>query len=232
MRRADHASPSQNIRNNKTNRRTPKWAQRYGLVDTSELKRKEHKSQWASRYSERNPHSTLEGQQYEDGQLPGAGPDDHGGPRRERERAAADGELWNPTEEQFYGAGNNDSGSTTTGAGRWHYPINADDALPAPDTPRSGGGGKKKKEKKDRWARTEDAYASRDDGARKKKKKRRDTDERSTRSAASTGFPEDAEGGLYGEPHRPSPVRDDSGASAPAAGGSARAGGDEFNHQF
>jgi hypothetical protein len=38
--------------NNKTHARTPKWAQRYGLVDTSEIKRKERKSQSQSRYND------------------------------------------------------------------------------------------------------------------------------------------------------------------------------------
>ncbi|KAJ7721699.1 hypothetical protein B0H14DRAFT_3007576 [Mycena olivaceomarginata] len=57
----------QNIRNNKTHARTPKWAQRYGLVDTSEIKRKERKSQWQSRYNDRLPQSTLDGAPYEEG---------------------------------------------------------------------------------------------------------------------------------------------------------------------
>jgi len=52
----------QNIRNNKNHRRTPKWAQRHGLVDTSDIKRKERRSQWASRYEERHAQSTLANQ--------------------------------------------------------------------------------------------------------------------------------------------------------------------------
>ena len=46
--------------------------QKYGLVDTSEIKRKERRSQWASRYAERLPHSALEDQPYEEGQGSGS----------------------------------------------------------------------------------------------------------------------------------------------------------------
>jgi hypothetical protein len=199
------------------------------LVDTSEIKRKERKSQWASRYNERNPHSTLEGAAYEEGQAASAAPDDYGGP--ERRRTQGENELWNPTEETYYGR-NGDDASSTSGAGRWHYPINADDAVPStPDSSSRRGNGKKKKEKKDRWARTEDAYAARDEAKPKRKKsKRRETDEGSQRSESTSGFPEDPEGGLYGS-SRQTPSRDDSIPEVPSGNGR-RANGDDLSHQF
>lgn len=190
----------QNIRNNKNHRRTPKWAQRHGLVDSSDIKRKERRSQWASRYEERHAHSTLQDRPVEDGQVPDAASlnssaDSTAPPRR-------DGELWGAQDEQYYGQSN--GGSSSEGRSRrWHYPANFEDAdaIPA-STPK-----KKKKIKKDRFARTEDAYSITDDTTPRKKKKRskrttvRDDDTHSTRSS-STGhpeFPEDPEGGLYGD---------------------------------
>lgn len=206
------------------------------MVDTSDIKRKERKSQWANRYNERNPHSALSDQAYEEGQTAAVTPDEYTGDQRRRATAnGSNGEesLWNPTEERFYNE-NNDS-SSSRNAGRWHYPINADDAIPASPEP----GRKKKKEKKDRWARTEDAYASRDDSARRRKKKssRRtgdaDGDRASRRSSVSgTNFPEEAEGGLYGSARGSSPVRDNAAGAVPAAGGRGRTDGDEFSHQF
>lgn len=64
-------SPSyvQNVRNNSNKRRTPKWAIRYGLVDDTDMVRKKAKSAWAGRYDERNPNSTLDAQEYEEGQV-------------------------------------------------------------------------------------------------------------------------------------------------------------------
>ncbi|KAI0082801.1 hypothetical protein K474DRAFT_1564499, partial [Panus rudis PR-1116 ss-1] len=200
----------QNIRNNKTHSRTPKWAQRYGLVDTSEIKRKERRSQWATRYSERLPRSTLEEAPLEEGQEGSSSVDvslenQDAAARRER------GELWNPEEEHYYG----ESASVRTGgSGRWHYPANFDDAIPEPSRKKSSSSKKKKKEKKDRWARTEDAYslsAESEYGSssrRRKSKKRRSTitpddDTYSRKSDGSTTeFPEDPEGGLYGDTRR------------------------------
>ncbi|KAI0748345.1 hypothetical protein C8Q80DRAFT_1171398 [Daedaleopsis nitida] len=190
----------QNIRNNKTHRRTPKWVQKYGLVDISEIKRKERRSQWANRYNDRLPRSTLETQAYEEGQEAGSSVD----LSEENTRAnGRTGEYWNPNEERYYGKNGGDSSSVlTSGSGRWHYPANFEDAVP--ERKKSS---KKKKEKKDRWARTEDAYAAQEEGgSRKRKSKKRrstavadDADTSSRRSESTTEFPEDPEGGLYGD---------------------------------
>ncbi|TFY71206.1 hypothetical protein EVG20_g1814 [Dentipellis fragilis] len=197
----------QNIRNNKNNNRTPKWAQRYGLVDTSEIKRKQKRSQWAGRYSERNPHSALEGQPYAEGELPdpeGTSLENGSTSGIRRSATSASGnQLWSPAEEQYYGR--NGDGSSTNSGGRWHYPANFEDAAPASGTLK-----KKKKVKKDRWARTEDAYSLSEEQTHKKKKKKRvnhstvggaydEADGRSNRSDSTNGFPEDPEGGLYGD---------------------------------
>jgi uncharacterized membrane protein YqaE (UPF0057 family) len=193
----------QNIRNNKNHARTPKWAQRYGLVDTSEIKRKERKSQWATRYNDRLPQSTLENQEYEQGQEHGSSVDvsteGHGGRRQKGDRQP-NGNLWNPEDESFYG-GEGESSSirtgTSSGAGRWHYPANFDDAAP----PKKSVKKKEKKEKKDRWARTEDAYSISEEQSSKRKTKKKSKS--STYSDSTTEFPEDAAGGLYGEPGEP-----------------------------
>jgi hypothetical protein len=218
----------QNIRNNKNHRRTPQWAQRHGLIDTSDIKRKERRSQWASRYEERNAQSTLQNQPVEDGQVADAASlnsstDLTAQPRR-------DGELWNAEEEQYYGQSN---GSTSERrSNRWHYPANFDDAETTPalgsSTPK-----KKKKIKKDRFARTEDAYSITDETTPRRKKKRskraktRDDDTHSARSG-STGqpeFPEDPEGGLYGDNPKP--------GGAAQSNGSAQANDEtNFDHQF
>ncbi|TRM58664.1 hypothetical protein BD626DRAFT_463561 [Schizophyllum amplum] len=216
----------QNIRNNKTHARTPKWVQRYGLVDISTIRRHERRSQWANRYKDRNPTSALEGQPYEEGQDPSTlslSSDSHGAPATRR---GANGELWGPEDEQYYNA---DANSSTSG-GRWKYPANFDDAVM--DTPKRG---KKAKGKKDRWARTEDAYSTAEENSRRKKsKKKRHSTAASVQSSAngSTDFPEDPEGGLYGSS---TPY-----ASAGAAGpnrspspvGRTRTTDDDLNHQF
>ncbi|EGN92432.1 hypothetical protein SERLA73DRAFT_191059 [Serpula lacrymans var. lacrymans S7.3] len=191
----------QNVRNNKNHSRTPKWAQRYGLVDTSVIKRHEQRSQWASRYNDRNPHSTLEDQPYEAGQhsssLSRQDSTAAGQPQRPHD------DLWHQDEESFYNAERDSNSVHTagsgTGSGRWHYPANFEDAIPS-----SGGSKKKKKkDKKDRWARTEDAYSlSEQSGSKKKKKKKSkssvgDGDTYSRHSGSTTEFPEDAGGGLY-----------------------------------
>jgi len=219
----------QNIRNNKNNRRTPKWASRYGLVDTTEIERKKKKSQWATRYNDRLPNSTLEGQEYEEGQTAGRSAEnvDETTPR-----SRADGTLWNNEEESYYGrgdrAGSSASLKSTGSAGRWHYPANFDEAEPIP-------GKKKKKEKKDRWARAEDARlgVGMEDGSRKKKKKKKsrataDTNgdfinpRRSYDSSTAEG-PEDPEGRRYDPNHREAAMNGTGGA------GEQR---DEFDHQF
>jgi len=188
----------QNIRNNKNHARTPKWAQRYGLVDTTKIERNKKKSQWAGRYNDRLPTSTLENQPYEEGQERGSSTDlsSEGQPTRR-----ANGDFWRPEDESYYGGRNGDATSAKSegSGGRWRYPANFEEAAIA------GGGGskKKKKEKKDRWARTEDAYSISEEGTAKKKKKRskviaKDGDTYSRNSQSTSEFPEDAEGGLYG----------------------------------
>ncbi|KAJ7582712.1 hypothetical protein C8J56DRAFT_955547 [Mycena floridula] len=185
----------QNIRNNENHARTPKWAQRYGLVDTSEIRRKERKSQWANRYNDRLPTSTLEGRPYEEGQEQGSSVDlsSDGHPQRQ-----PNGDLWRPEDEQYYGAD-----ASASSGGRWRYPANFDDAV-QPSSKR----GKKKKEKKDRWARTEDAYSISEQQSQKKKSKRKKSkaslaSETYSRGDESTEFPEDAEGGLYSSKDTP-----------------------------
>ncbi|KAF8628462.1 hypothetical protein AX15_003974 [Amanita polypyramis BW_CC] len=176
----------QNIRNNKTHARTPKWAQRYGLVDTSEIQRKQRKSQWATRYNERTTTSALEGLPYEEGQIPDR--EDVVSQRSNRQRKG-DGELWREDDESYYAKSDN------TTSGRWRYPANFDDAaLPSP----SARG--KKKEKKNRWARTEDAYSQSEERSRRKKSKKKRTSGTvgSLNSGESVEVPEDPDGGHYG----------------------------------
>lgn len=175
--------------------------QKYGLVDTSEIKRKERRSQWANRYNDRLPRSTLEAQPYEEGQEAGSSVD----LSEENTRAnGRTGEYWNPEEERYYGKNGDSSSVLTGGSGRWRYPANFEDTTSAPKK-----SSKKKKEKKDRWARTEDAYAQEESGSRRKKSKKRrstavadDVDTYTRRSESTSEFPEDPEGGLYGD-HRP-----------------------------
>jgi hypothetical protein len=160
------------------------------LVDTSGIKRKERKSQWATRFKDRLPQSALEGQPYEEGQEQGSSVD------IPLEGSQPDGDLWRPDDERFY----NPDKSSPSSSGRWHYPANFDDAEPV-DT---GKRGKKKKEKKDRWERTQDAYSQTSEGSlgKKKKKKKRKASEAASSVAVEDNvneFPEDAEGGLYGE---------------------------------
>ncbi|KAJ7155964.1 hypothetical protein C8R43DRAFT_998499 [Mycena crocata] len=206
----------QNIRNNKNHARTPKWAQRYGLVDTSEIKRKERKSQWQSRYNDRLPRSTLEGAPYEEGQDRGSSVDVslEGNPSVARTRT--NGELWGPEDEQYYG---NEPESTSSG-GRWHYPANFDDAA----APSKSSKKKKKDSKKDRWARTEDAYSISEEQTRKKSKKKKS--KASLYSGDSTTeFPEAAEGGLYGD----RPRADNNNTREPVR---TTTTDDVFNHEF
>jgi len=215
----------QNIRNNKNHRRTPQWAQRYGLVDTAAIKRKERRSQWASRYDERLPNSTLDNQPVEEGQNPEIA--SLSSSTDQTRRRGADGELWNAQDEQYY---NQSNGSSESRSQRWHYPANFDDASASPDLG-SSTLKKKKKAKKDRFARTEDAYTMPEDTTRRRKKKRSnrstvgDDDVRSERSGSTAPeAPEAPEVGHYGD----------------AAGrGAARSAGDtqvqvetNFDHQF
>jgi len=110
------------------------------------------------------------------------------------QRQGQDGALWGPDDERYYA-----NNASTSSGGRWRYPANFEDAvLPSEGSKR----GKKKKEKKDRWARTEDAYSISEQQQSRKKSKRRKSRSSvapSTISGDSTvGYPEDPEGGLYG----------------------------------
>lgn len=164
-------------------------------MDTSEIKRKERKSQWASRYNDRLPTSALEGQPYEEGQEVSSSVDLSTDGTNGKSKKQPNGDLWRPEDENYY---NPHKSSDTPSPGRWHYPANFDDVEPIS----SGKKSKKKKEKKDRWERTQDAYSmsAEDESQRKKKKKKRKSSEAasvvSTRD--SNDFPEDPEGGLYG----------------------------------
>ncbi|GLB34952.1 putative proteolipid membrane potential modulator [Lyophyllum shimeji] len=204
----------QNIRNNKNHARTPKWAQRYGLVDTSTIERHQRRSQWANRYKDRLPNSTLDDQPYAEGQEHASSvdlPSTESRPQRQ-----PNGDLWRPEEEAYY---NNDSNSGSSG--RWHYPANFEDAA----VPKRK---KEKRVKKDRWARTEDAYSmSEEQGAKKRSKRKKKKDSRPSNvddsvhsRDSTTDFPEDPEGGLYAE----SPAR----TNAPQG----KTGDDIFDHQF
>jgi hypothetical protein len=127
------------------------------------------------------------------------------------------GDLWRPEDESYYSAESNSA------SGRWRYPANFEDAaLPSA----SKRGKKKKKEKKDRWARTEDAYSISEEQNQRRRSKRKKGSRPSTPSEGSrdstTEFPEDAEGGLYGEGHRtPEGLHKDKGTAD-----------DVFEHQF
>ncbi|KAG8708549.1 hypothetical protein FRC11_006371, partial [Ceratobasidium sp. 423] len=215
----------QNIRNNKNHRRTPKWALKYGLIDDTEIRRRQKRSQWANRYNERLPQSALEGQEYEEGQNPGETPRQEEGDPFKRN---GDGALWREEDENYYGrrprANSTQSGSQSSLSNRrWQYPANFDEATEVEGLDDGRKSKKKKssskrKDKKDRWGRTADAHAGLgyedvDGGSKKKKKKRsKTTDEsmfsnrrseaslsRRYSSASDIEGPEDAVGGLYGE---------------------------------
>ncbi|KAJ3514831.1 hypothetical protein NLJ89_g2134 [Agrocybe chaxingu] len=211
-----------NIRNNKNHARTPKWAQRWGLVDTSEIKRKERKSQWAARYNDRLPHSALEGQPYEEGQEQGSSVELSVENRNGKPQRQPNGDLWRPEDESYYNS--SERASVGSSSGRWHYPANFDDVEPSAPTSRS-----KKKKKKDRWERTQDAYSMPPEGEsrKKKKKKRKSSDAANSVASRDSGneFPEDPEGGLYSERPR-------SPATADEAAPKKTTDEDVFKHQF
>ncbi|KIJ69394.1 hypothetical protein HYDPIDRAFT_105996 [Hydnomerulius pinastri MD-312] len=220
----------QNIRNNKNQRRTPKWAQRYGLVDTSTIKRHEQRSQWQGRYSDRNPDSGYDNQPVEEGQV---------GPSRAPTQDSAqsppgnDNGLWKPDDESYYGTEREGSIQTPESGGRWRYPANFTDTIPGAGDANSK---KKKKKTKDRWARTEDAYTAPEQKKRKKKSKNRSTvggsgDVGSTyshRSESTTELeiPEDAGGAAYAG------RRERTGDTAVGNGHAPASPADEFNHEF
>ncbi|KIL69751.1 hypothetical protein M378DRAFT_156984 [Amanita muscaria Koide BX008] len=179
----------QNIRNNKSHARTPKWVQRYGLVDTSEIRRKERKSRWSGRYKDRLPESTLEGVPYEEGQIPDPSQ------VASQENGGGGAELWRDEDESFYA-----KSEETTKSGRWHYPANFED-IEMQSSSKSSKRPKKDK-KKDRWARTEDAYSLSEERVRRKKSKKKhraSVAESAHPSIESTELPEDPDGGHYGK---------------------------------
>jgi hypothetical protein len=111
------------------------------------------------------------------------------------ERSRQNGELWRQEDEQFYKSEQTAAG---TSSGRWRYPANFEDVEPIESPKRI----KKKKEKKDRWERTSDAYSMADENAAKKKKKKKGKNAETASTVTNDSgeaFPEDADGGLYGE---------------------------------
>ncbi|RXW15067.1 hypothetical protein EST38_g10785 [Candolleomyces aberdarensis] len=223
----------QNIRNNKNHARTPKWVQKYGLVDLSEIRRKERKSQWAGRYKDRLPNSAYEGQPLAEGQE-GSTSDIaslNGQPKR---RNTSDG-LWQPEDEQYY---NTDQNSANSGGGRWHYPANFDDAV-MDSAMLKKSKKKSKSDKKNRWERTQDAYSlppdDEDTGRKKKskKKKRRSsvtTDSIQSQDDSVQEYPEDPEGGLYGNSSRLASSADDRNRTKDEE--ATKTSDDIFKHQF
>ncbi|KAG8217519.1 peptide N-acetyl-beta-D-glucosaminyl asparaginase amidase A-domain-containing protein [Butyriboletus roseoflavus] len=206
----------QNVRNNKTHQRTPKWALRYGLVDGSTIKRHEQRSQWAGRYNDRNPDSGYDHQTLEDGQV---------GPSRTPTHGSADNPpgdgLWRADDESYYSAEREGSLQTPESGGRWRYPGKFNDPVPE-----AGDATSRKKKKKDRWARTEDAYTASPGQKKRKKPKKRSTlgdaaDVNSTypdrtESTAEPEFPEEAAGTGYrgGKEGNTQPVSHPDGAAA------------------
>ena len=107
------------------------------------------------------------------------------------------GELWRPEDEQYYNSEQKPAASASSG--RWHYPANFEDVEPIEPIEQSKRI-KKKKEKRDRWERTNDAYSMASEGKTKKRKKKKTKDAESVASGPPENeFPEDPEGGLYGD---------------------------------
>jgi len=136
----------------------------------------------------------------------------------EREqRRQPNGEFWRQEDESYYGQGKDSN--TSRSSGRWRYPANFDDTILVPEDSKKSK--KKKKEKKDRWARTEDAYSHSEERSGKKSKRLRSKSSASIQSGvATTEFPEDPTGGLYGD--------HSGGGREPEV----QAGDDIFKHQF
>ncbi|KAH8833625.1 hypothetical protein DL96DRAFT_1703275 [Flagelloscypha sp. PMI_526] len=219
----------QNVRNNKNHARTPKWIQKYGLVDTSEIRRKERKSQWSHRYNDRNPHSTLENQPLEEGQRADRSTTSLSSEGHDRRGGGQDGDLWRPEDESYY----NNSNTSTETTGRWRYPANFDDAAfeGAARTKRS-----KKKDKKDRWARTEDAYAQGDGGKNRKKSKKKKKNNGDASSAASV-YSQDSNSMQYPEdperaPYASASGRADEADRTPEPLATHKTGDEVFRHEF
>lgn len=175
------------------------------------------------------PHSTHQDQAYAEGQEGGGSSIDLSAEHSGRPAAANGGEdLWRAEDEQFYGE--NGSAPKAESGSRWRYPANFEDTLAETEAPK-----KKKKDKKDRWERTDDAYsiAESDPAPRKRKKSKRskpsgDSDTRSKQSESINDFPEDAEGGLYGDRNA------GRGAAGQGAGQGSQPAHDDniFSHEF
>lgn len=191
------------------------------------MERQKKRSQWAGRYNDRTSTTAYDDQPLEEGQEGGSSVDVSTEDNAPQQQANGD-TLWNPDDERFYGQ-NGDRSSVNTGgsAGRWRYPANFEDTVLEPSRKKSS---KKKKDKKDRWARTEDAYSYTNETTSKRKKSKKgrhstmDTDTYSGRSDSTSEFPEDPEGGLYGDRPRP--------GAAPAAQPNGENGDDIFSHDF
>jgi len=166
----------QNIRNNKNRARTPKWAARYGLIDTTAMDRKKKRSDWAKRYGERLPQSALDHQAYEEGQQMDTSRDSSY-PSNDAGPGPGQTEYWREDEERYYGQSRSSQpgyGESTSSlhsensGGRWTYPANFNEAVIE-----GGSRRRSKAAKKDRWARTEEAYDAPNGSVRRKKKKKR-----------------------------------------------------------
>jgi hypothetical protein len=91
----------QNIRNNTNRARTPKWALKAGLIDTTDRERRLRKNQWSKRFDERNAQSAHVGQALEEGEE-----GDNYVPvseqEQERERRREHEGLWNDNDDTEY----------------------------------------------------------------------------------------------------------------------------------
>jgi hypothetical protein len=97
-----NSNPCHNLSDGR--KRTPKWIKKAGLVDDSEDKRRAAKSQWAKRYDERLPNSTLDEADLAEGEeggnyVPSRTIDEEEVARRRREG------LWSNEDEEYYNEG-------------------------------------------------------------------------------------------------------------------------------
>lgn len=197
------------------------------MVDSTKIERNARKSEWASRYNDRDLNNEYATQPVEDGQVPDAPPV----PSKKSSTRNGD-PLWRPEDEGYYGESSNrrnsrnasnaslDSSSRSTG--RWHYPANFDDATEI-EPPRKSSKSKSKSSGagKDRWARTEEARLGVPDEGSERRKRRKSTSRTYTDDSSSyREGPEDPFAGNYGNSSRP--------AAVPAS----REGADDLNHEF
>lgn len=174
------------------------------MVDSSKIERNARKSEWASRYNDRDTNDSYANRPVEDGQIPDAPRP----PPKNTSRTDSNGDaLWNPEEEGYYGeSSNRRSGnasnlsldSNSRSSGRWHYPANFDDATEI-EPPRKGSKSKSKSSGKDRWARSEEARMGVADEGSSRKKKRKSTSRTQTDDSSTyREAPEDPFAGNYG----------------------------------